>query len=203
MAWKQVIRNGVAPKIRREWFCDACEHRWITVQSEEEAEMVPDCPACEGSDVPPEQVFRPIPKLGNASRALALAQHIAETQFGKTNIRDHLQKGETANMPPSPIQTAEADAITREIINAGGVPPKDGDRLKPLVQNFFRSPDGGVPAALGPLTREAALQMAAPAAAETRASGHDPMALLHEAGKKGLDPTSRKNLIVHNKRPVA
>ena len=198
MGFKMTERARTA-KVRREWYCDVCETQWKTVSDyDDDSEAQCPNPACAGEAA---EVFKPIAIRGNAHRALEFAQHMVESQYdGVTNIRDNLQEGETAFMPPSPIQTAEAEAITREIINAGGVPEAAAGHLKADVQNFWRNSGGGQasPNPFGvPTSIDEARAMAAPAAMESRAMAADPVGLLHEAGKKGLDPTSRRNLLVH------
>ena len=202
MAWTMTER-AKASKVRREWYCDDCEHQWKTVHDQgEDEDYVPECPVC--AQVA-DEVRRPIAMRGNAARALDFVQEMAERDYGVTNLRDHLQPGDTANMPPPPIQGAEADAITREIINAGGVPEKAGDHLQPFVKNFFGSNGAAAGQAMGanpfgvPTDINSARAMAAPAAAESRSMGADPVGLLHEAGKRGLDPTARKNLTIVSK----
>lgn len=202
MAFRMTDRARAA-KVRREWYCDVCEAKWITVHDAgEDEDYTPECEECASMA---EQVRRPVGIKTNASRAVEFAHRMSEERLGVTNMRDHLQQGDISAMPPSPIQTSEADAITREILNAGGVPDSVGDHLKPHVQNFWgangtagTAPPGPNPLQL-PTTIDAARAMAAPAAAESRAMNADPVGLLHAAGKKGLDPTSRQNLVIHSK----
>lgn len=199
MGFRETVRAQAA-MVRREWACDVCEHHWRTVEPSS-SEVAPECPSC--AEVAPRQVFRPIAIRGNASRALDLAQSVIENDYGLTDARDHLQAGETAAMAPPPIQTAEADAITREIINMGGTPDM-APHFQAQVKNFFGAGSATAPAGppnpFGvPTNIEQARQMAAPAAAASTGMGADPIGLLHEAGKKGLDPVARGNLKVHSK----
>jgi hypothetical protein len=148
----------------------------------------------------------PLPAVKTTiSQAVEFVQKMAEEQYGVTNLRDHLKPGDTAFMPPSPIQSAEGEAITRAMVEAGA-PPEMGDHLQAQSRNFWGA-GVGLPAPMNhnpiaaaiPTTIDAARAMAAPAVMEARALHSDPVGLLHEAGKRGLDPTSRKNLLIHSK----
>ena len=196
MAWRETPRAKAA-KVRREWYCDECQATWVTVQSADEAGEV-ECPECARL---PEQVRRPVGIATNASRALAVAEQIMREDYGETNMHDHLRKGETGAMAPPPIQTAEAETITRELVGMGA-PVEMAPHLQEQAKTFWGATGKPTPQAnpFGvPTTIEQARVMAAPAAAETRAAGHDPIGMLHQAGKKGLDPVGRQNLKVYSK----
>lgn len=197
MAWRETPRAKAA-KVRREWYCDECEYRWVTIDEQADVVECPDCPECASR---PEQVRRPVGLRTNASRALELAQKVAEEDYGVTNMHDHLKPGDIGAMAPSPIQTAEGEAITRELVSMGA-PVELAPHLQEQTKTFWGANGAATPQAnpFGlPTTIDQARVMAAPAAAETRAAGHDPVGLLHQAGKKGLDPVSRQNLKVYSK----
>jgi hypothetical protein len=214
MLWRQKVRaDAPAPKIRREWRCDDCGHGWRTTHEDgpESEGYVPSCEVCLRAEsliesrasglvateslVRAQQVFRPVAVNGNASRALDMAETMMRDQYGMTNMKDHLHQGETPVMAPSPIQTAEADAITREIINAGGVPNTVAPHLQAHVKNFWGAGGGGGAPVVPPAPVLA--PQAAVAARTARNEGADPVAMLHagRAGNPKRDPIA--NLRVH------
>jgi hypothetical protein len=185
-----------AAKVRTEWYCDVCEARWVTV---EDAGSTAE-PQCEVCQTAPEQVFRPVSIKTNVSRAVEFAQKMAEERLGLTDMNDHLRHGDISAKAPPPIQTAESETITRALVEAGAS-PEIAPHLQANVKNFFGAAGtgtmGAAIAASVPQDINAARAMAAPAAAQARDMGADPVGLLHAAGKKGLDPVSRQNLVVH------
>ena len=145
----------------------------------------------------PDQVFRPIAIKTNASRAVEAAYAMAERDFGVTDIKDNLRQGDVPVKAPPPINTAEAEAMTRELVGAGAVREDVAPHLQPMIRNFWGA-GGGAGMAPAMAQQVAPMVQAAPAAArEARAEGSDPMAILHAAGKKGLDPTAKSNLTIH------
>lgn len=203
MAWRETARAKAA-RIRRTWECDVCEHRWFTVHDDGDT-YVPECPMCESLAATQEM---PLPGVKtNASRAVELAWQVAQER-GMTDMRDHLRKGDTAAMPPPPIQGAESEAIVRAQVEAGA-PPELGGHLKGMAESFWGAgvglpgrqvPNNPILAAL-PQTPDAARMMVGGAAAQARSMNEDPVGLLHEAGKRGLDPTAKRNLLIHSKGP--
>lgn len=195
MAWHETARAQAA-KVRRTWYCDACEHKWVVVTDADDP-TIPSCPMCLDEPV---QHFEPFGVKTNASRAVEFAHKMAERDFGVTDLNDHLKKGDIAHKAPPPIQNAEAEAITQAILDAGGVPDRQrvAEHLKPLVKGFFGANGAAAGPQQGPIKQaiDNAVATAPVAAAMARQEGSDPVALLHEAGKQGLDPTSKKNLTV-------
>ena len=193
----KMTERAKAVKIRRTWYCDICEEKWVTVTDPDQEDVCPDCPECASM---PERVIVPFGVKTNASRAVEFAHKMAEQDYGLTDMKDHLQQGDISHKAPAPIQTSEAEAIAREILNAGGVPERAGDALQSHVQNFWgagmaaTAPQGP---SLVPTSLDQARMMAAPAAQASKGMGADPVALLHEAGKKGADPVAKQNLKIH------
>jgi hypothetical protein len=165
------------------YHCDDCD---TTFKGWRETDgPYPDCPKCGGEGGWAAQA----PAIGtNKGKAIDMTYKMAEETYGVTDLKDNLRQGDVAAMPPSPIQTAEADAITREMLGASGGTPEVAEHLKSYVQNFFgatqgphapQNPDQAAAVNLG------AIQSAAPAAAEARAAGVDPVAILHKGRGMG------------------
>lgn len=140
----------------------------------------PDCPHCgEAGGWAPQAPNR----IGIKAKAIDIAQRVAEESFGMTNMRDNQRAGDIAALPPSPIQTAEADAITREMVGAGFGTPEVAPHLQEYVKNFFGATSAGGGMTVDPM---ASIQGAAPAAQAARTQGADPIALLHSAKGHGV-----------------
>lgn len=150
--------------------------------------------------------------LTHKSRAMDVAQKMSE-DMGYTDMKDNTRAGEANFKPESQMTRSDAERVAREamefaraqatIIPASPQIQAISGSADPM-QTFF-APGGGVPGA-GPgmpppatisaptVAQGAAAQAAASAggaAAEARAAGHDPIANLHEAGKKGLLPKDK------------
>ena len=162
--------------------CDECDAQF-TAFREVDGPM-PDCPNCIPDETPFEAKAPAL--LTNRSKAIDYAQKMAEETFGMTNIRDNSRPGDIAAMAPPPIQTAEADAITRQMVEAGVGTQETAPELKQFVQGFFGAADQQSMAHQAQTIAQAA---APAAAAETRAAGRDPLALLH--GAKGQAESGR------------
>lgn len=206
----KMTERAKAARIRREWECDICSHTWITVHEPDEEDETPECPMGCDSDI--EQVRRPVGVKTNASRAVEVTHAMSE-RMGMTNMRDNLKKGDTSYVAPPPIQTAEAEAMTRAML--AGEKPELGDAMKASVQSFFGAANTGqmarpanqMQAAIQsqvPTNLDAARAMAAPAAQAARGMGKDPIALLHGPTAKQSDPLAKRNLkILSKERPKA
>lgn len=164
--------------ITRRYLCDDCQHEWTQLHWTRE-EPVPDCPMCETDTA------RSIPGTfaikTNVSRAVDYAWEMAQERYGMTDMNDHLKEGDVAAKPPAPIQSAEAEQITRELMKvaqAQGVDLSSQSGLAAAdmnaqVKNFWQ-PSG---------SPELLQQTVAPAAAAARADGSDPVQVLHEGAK--------------------
>lgn len=195
-----------AAKVRREWYCDDCGHQWNTVHDAgADEDYVPVCLECEAMAG---QVRRPVGIKTNASRAVDFAHNMAEQDYGLTDMNDNTRAGESVVKGPAPIQTAEAQAMARELV-AAGAPERMAPELEAQAKSFFSgnvvNPNSAATnpiAAAIPQTLDAARAMAAPGVHASRGMRADPLGLLHEAGKKGLDPTARGNLRNYSKSPI-
>lgn len=157
--------------------CDECDtqfKRW-----RESDGPYPDCPTCAqpGGWAPQAPNI-----IGIKAKAIDIAQRVAEETFGMTDMNDNQRIGDIAAKAPPPIQGAEADAITREMIGAGLGTPEIAPHLKGYVQNFFGATQAGGGMQIDPA---ASIQGAAPAAVAARQQGSDPIALLHAAKGHG------------------
>ena len=149
----------------------------------------PDCPQCDtkGGWAPQSPNI-----IGNKAKAVDIAQKVAEETFGLTDMRDNTRQGDVIAKGPAPIQTAEADAITRDLQAYTDAPPELAPHLKSYVQNFFGATNQGP--SVDPL---ATIQSAAPAARAAREQGADPIALLgsSQARNGGI---SRLNVVARD-----
>jgi|SRR5215472_4912292 len=98
--------------IIRTYQCDDCDSVF-EVQCERGSDGDPDCPNCS-------KVLQWIPAKVNiggshVAKAVDVTQNIIEQDFGLTNLKDNNREGDVAYMPPAPMQTAERDAIEREV----------------------------------------------------------------------------------------
>jgi hypothetical protein len=156
------------------YHCDECD---LTFKSFREQDgPMPDCPVCVPDETPFEAKAPAL--LTNRAKAIDIAQKIAEENFGLTDMKDNNRPGDVIAKGPAPIQTSEAEAITREMIQAGMGTPEVGAELKQYVEGFFGA---ATPQSLAAQAQQAAQQAAPQAAAETRAMGLDPIALLHKS----------------------
>jgi hypothetical protein len=128
--------------------------------------------------------------IGNKAKAIDIAQKIAEEDFGLTDMRDNTRPGDVIAKPPSPIQTAESEAITRELVAYTNAPADIAPHLQGYVKDFFGAAQGSSPAA-DTLTQ---IQGAAPAAQAARAEGKDPISMLQQS--RNLPRTGINNLSV-------
>lgn len=188
MAWRETARSAALP-VRRTYACDECGNRW-KVQCEAN-DPVPDCPQCA---MIPAQVFEPVALLGVKSKAIDVAQKMAEETYGLTDFNDNSRQGDVAAKAPPPIQGAEAEAITRAMVDAKMTTEAQAEATKSQVQSFWQG--GGT----GPLNPQAAMAIGRQATAESKAiNAGDPISLLHESGKRGLDPMRRPDVVARAK----
>ena len=160
------------------YHCDDCD---LTFKSFREVDgPMPDCPVCIPDETPFEAKAPAL--LTNKAKAIDIAQKVAEESFGLTDMKDNNRPGDVVVKSPSPIQTAESEAITRELLQAGIGTPETAPELKLYVDGFFGAAN---PQSLAAQAQQVAQQAAPQAAAETRAMGMDPIALLHKS-KGGL-----------------
>ncbi len=195
MTFKMTDRAKAA-KVRRTWYCDECEHQWNTVDEPGSADL-PECPMCAAE---PEQVLKPFGVKTNVSRAVEAAHRMVETDYGMTDMNDNLRPGDIAAKGPASMQTAEAEAITRELVASSDTPEAVAPHLKQQVTSFFNGGSANLNpntiASAVPQTLDAARAMAAPGVMASRSMKADPVGLLHAAGKNpAFDPL--KNLKVH------
>lgn len=162
--------------IRRTLNCTDCGFTWQEYVASSDV-PVPECAACQHAET--RRIPGPFAITGAKSKAIDMAQQMAEQDYGLTDIRDNQRAGDIAAVGPPPIQTSEAEAITREMVQAG-VSADMAPIMQDAVRNFWQQ-NGAVSAA----DTGSAIAAAAPAAAAARASGHDPIGLLHQAGKSG------------------
>lgn len=183
MAWRETERSKAA-LIRRRYRCTCgYEFRW-THASEDEPH--PECPACvaRGQTQDPVTWVPPNPGvLTTKSRAIDFTQKMVEQDMGLTNFKDNLKEGEAAYMPDAPMHTAEREAVTRELIQAG-VPQHIPAELQGQVDNMWQ---GG----MGAQSTEATLgapSVAKAASEAARAAGAEPLAMLEGARSSGNLP---------------
>jgi hypothetical protein len=161
------------------YFCEECNRQFKSWRESEGP--YPDCPTCgqEGGWAAMSPAI-----IGNKAKAIDIAQKVAEETFGMTDMKDNLRPGDTVVKPPPPIQTAEADQISRELVQAGMVEAQTPEHLKGYVQNFFGAGSAAQPSPVAPTSLPMQAGISAPAAAAARADGRDPISMLH-AGTKG------------------
>jgi len=178
MAYRENYR-GEDSQVRRTFECDVCSTQfsmWVARDS-----AIPDCPICE---LAARAAITSPPINGTHSKAIDIAPEIAEKDWGMTNLRDNQRKGDTAIVPPSPIQSAERDAMMQQMAEAG-MPVNLTPEQQAMQKGFWGS---GTPAPTGnPVIDQVltAATFAAPAgAALARSEGVDPVELLHRAPPK-------------------
>lgn len=137
------------------------------------------------------------PARGGSTRAKAVEMtYKTMEEAGYTDMRDNLREGDNVVVGPAPIQTAEAEKITRELVQAGAS-PEAGQQIKQGMQGFWQHEKAPAPQRTAPMpgagpgaqlmhaAQTAPLAVAAGGAAAARADGVDPVAMLHKAGKEG------------------
>jgi len=151
------------------YYCDECD---LTFKSFREADgPLPDCPICVPDTTPFEAKAPAI--IGIKAKAIDIAQKIAEESFGLTDMNDNNRPGDLIVKNPAPIQTAESEQITREMMAYTNATPEQAPHLQDYVKNFF-----GAAQNLPSADPQAVISGAAPAAAEARSMGKDPISIL-------------------------
>lgn len=175
--------------VTRTYLCDDCSYRFTQLHMSRD-EAAPDCPSCYAATHSVPGGFN---ITGNKSKAMDMVQKIAEEDYGLTNMRDGARDGEVAAMGPSHVQSAEAEQLTRQMMDAT---PQMAPHQAEAVNAFWKNSMSGSPsqAPAGPqMTPEARrdILLAQGAAASSQSSGlsADPVGLLHEAGKRGMADT--------------
>lgn len=140
MAYKSTYRGGPAAIIRRTYRCDECEYQfsWSHGSTDEAA---PECPQCAVRAI---QMPSAPAITTNKSRALDFAQSMAE-DMGLTDMNDNLRPGDVAYKAPSPMQGAEKEALTRELVQAGATEHMAQAIVSPEAANFWQGGIGGAP----------------------------------------------------------
>jgi hypothetical protein len=162
--------------IYRTWACDDCGKEFTILC--ESSEGPPDCPGC--SEV---LEWRPggFNITGTKSKAVNIAQDILENDFGLSNFKDNQREGDVAAMTPVHTE-AQRSAEIRQLSEV--VQQTTGQALSPEQSNMAKQFWGG-----GSMAQTLpAASLIAGARASTQAAnaeGVNPMALLHQAGKKG------------------
>ncbi len=194
---------------KRTYRCGDCGIEFNEWVDSKDAPLKVDCPECNAA-APHDPVAerradaermatilatgQPPSKGGSTmAKAVNFTQAMLE-ESGHTDFNS-ARAGEAAFKPDSPMQTAERDAITQQIVNAGGAPSLTPDQAS-MVKGFWQ-PGAGRSAAAG-----AVMEQSKGGAAQARAMGVDPMAIVHAAGKKGmLGP--KYDIVGREKMPAA
>ena len=175
--------------VTRTYLCDDCGYRFTQLHMNRD-EAAPDCPACYAAAT--HSVPGGFNITGNKSKAMDMVQKIAEEDYGLTNMRDGARDGEVAAMGPSQVQSAEAEQLTRQMMDAT---PQMDPHQAAAVNSFWKNSMSGAPTqAAGPeispeARRDMLLAQGALASSQSSGLGADPVGLLHEAGKRGMADT--------------
>lgn len=170
--------------IKRRYRCDDCAHEFSEIISPDDEETLPDCPMCVatfGVASPKTPVVWVPPLVGrrtSISHAVEMTYKMAERDFGFTNMADHQRPGDIAALPPSPMQTAEREKMTRDLVQAG-VPEETSTQITDAAKNFWQ---GGTAGAAGTMGN---IENARLASAEGVAQGVDPIGMLEKARETG------------------
>lgn len=171
--------------ITRKYLCDECGWEF-TVLHWDRDDPVPACPACSSSakNIPGSFAIKT-----NASRAGDMAYRMAEESYGITDANDNLKEGDSFMKAPAPVQTAEAEQLTRAMKEAM---PELTDQQAKGVNDFWVK-------GMAPEQSQAMDAQAQQGAALARAGGDDPMALLHQGqketgGSMGLEVVGRAKI---------
>ena len=162
--------------VTRRYACDQCAHEWTYFHMNRD-EPYPECPACMAL------AAQSLPSMfaitTNKSRAVDFAQKMAEEDYGMTDMNDNSREGDVAAKAPPPVQTAEAEALTMAMKEMN---PDLTDGQAQAVKNFWQP---------GSSTASNVANVAAPAAAEARNLGADPVEMLHKAEKEATKHNPR------------
>lgn len=169
--------------ISRTYLCDDCSGEFKRLHWERD-EPIPECPFCASAST--KSIPTGFAIKTNASRAGDFAYETMEA-MGHTNMKDNLREGDTAYMAPAPIQTSEKEAMVREMQDAGMVTQEMAPEMAKQVEHFWQMGGGGQVADPPPSAND----IAAPPV--------DSMAMLHEAGKKGVYGHDGANYAVYGR----
>lgn len=178
MAYRLTARAAASPN-RFTLRCPDCGTTF-RLTSHDDTPPPLECPVCAQ-----QAVYEP-PKPGLLtvkSKAMDIAQTIAEEDYGLTDIRDNQRQGDVAAVGPAPMQTAEREAVIRELVEAGVAEQTAaavGQDKQQQVQSFWQA-GGGL---LG--DQNATKTVAAAGAAEAKALGSDPLDMI--VSKDGSTP---------------
>lgn len=202
--------------IRRLYRCDDCGFQFQEYQDKSDPLLV-DCPACAGAKAiqdhareTEENEARMRGILENQTppaikttmtrhrdHALKTAEAMM-IESGATDMHSSGRQGDIAAKAPAPVQSAEAEAMTRELVNANAVNESQANEFNAAAKNLFQpgqngfwqggpklaqsgpkmiTPRGGAPA-VDPMA--VAMPRAAANAKQARSEGVDPIALLHK-----------------------
>lgn len=164
--------------IRRTYACDECTFEW-TVSCEWDS-PIPDCPVCEQVA---RQEFKPIAIGTNKGKAIDYAQQMAEQDYGLTDMNDNMRAGDIAAKGPPPVQTAEAEMLTRQAVEMTRGLAADATAGRPDLQkqvaNFWGGGQG--------VAAQANIESARAAALASKGDGLDPLSILDKAKNKPMD----------------
>ena len=169
--------------IIRTYSCADCEAVFeVTCDSGDDPD--PPCPNCE-------KVLNWVPTrfatTGVKSKAVDLAQQVLEQDFGLTNYKDNNREGDVGYIAPRKT-VAELDQTGQRESEAGREVVKRMTEISPehkkQADNFF----GGQMASIG--QNRVPVQQMIQAAKMGPGAGVDPMAALHDLGRKGKLPNN-------------
>lgn len=203
MTWKETPR-AAATLLRRRYKCGDCGHVFDCRHASAD-EPPPPCPACPVTAAASGQLpayVAPMPGInGSKSKAIDLAQQMAEEDYGLTDINDNQRTGDMAFKGPETLSTADREKQLREMVeyesqtaNSVNAPlptgptAPDGTRnvlVDPALQkeNYWQGNAGG--------TAEQTVgssQIAAEASRVAAAQGVDPVGILERGRKEGNMP---------------
>lgn len=164
--------------IRRTYACDECEYEWTVTCNYEDAP--PDCPFCEHAS---RREFKPIAIGTTKGKAVDYAQKMAEETMGLTDIRDNQRIGDIAAVGPAPVQTAEAEKLTREAVEMARGLGVQSPTLPPALQQQAESFWGGGVSNPGSVDMSAARAISQ----DNAKHGIDALSILEGAKSKGMN----------------
>lgn len=164
--------------VTRRYACDQCDHEWTYLHLSRD-EPYPECPECAA------QAAASLPTLFAITtvkaKAVDHAFRIAQEDYGMTDMNDASREGDIAAKAPPPIQTAEAEALTMAMKEM--VPDLTHDQAEG-VKHFWQPGSSFTPSQTTAL--------AAPGAAEARALGADPLAMVHQSAAAAEKADNRR-----------
>lgn len=203
MTWRETPRAQAAT-FKRRYRCDDCGLVFDSHHRSQD-EPVPPCPRCP-AETPAPSYMPPMPALNTTkSKAIDLAQKMAEEDYGLTDINDNQRAGDIAFKAPAPMSTAEREAEIRAMVERDaqiaaplphGPVMQDGSRgtvdaetrnvlVDPALQkeNFWQGNAGG--SAEQTVGNSA---VAAEASRQAARDGVDPVGILERGRKEGNMP---------------